>query len=167
MIGPRKSKTSSRSASSMCSEKWETTNPQPCSECQVNREKLIPIGQPTMRPGRKNAKIHNEARSKASSPSRSRSSDLRRWQRSEDQRRRRTRQLGLSWTTWSTNVWRTEQKRSGMIKAKALWKMKKAKTLTPISFLCENQRYIRLLDIMRATVAPDVKAMREWSSLTQ
>jgi len=167
MISLRKSKTSSRSASSMFSERWETASLQPCSECQDTRQKLILIDQPTMRPGRKNAKIHNEAMSKASSPSRSRSSDLRRWQRNEDQRRRRTRQLAWSWTTWSNNVWRTEQKGPGMIKARAPWKMKRAKTPTPISFLHENQRHIRLLDIVRAPVAPDVKARRECNTSTQ
>jgi len=167
MISQRKSKTSSRSVSSMFSERWETTSLQPCSECLVNGQKLMPIGQPTMRPGRKNAKIHNEALSKASSPNRSRSSDLSSWQRSEDQRRRRTRQLAWSWTTWSNNAWRTEQKGPGMTKARAPWKMKRAKTPTPISFLYENQRHIGLLDIVRAQVAPDVRAKREWSNSTQ
>lgn len=167
MINPRKSKTSSRSASSTFSERWETASPQPCSECQVTGQKLILIGQPTMRPGRKNVKIHNEAMSQASSPNRSRSSDLSSWQRNEDQRRRRTKQLVWSWTTWSNNVQRTEQKGPGMIKARAPWKMKRAKTPTLISFLYENQRHIRLLDIVRAPVAPDVRAKREWNNSTR
>jgi len=166
MISPRKSKTSSRSASSMFSERWETVSLKPCLECQVTGQKLILIGQPTMRPGKKNVKIHNEAMNKASSPNRSRSSNLSSWQRSEDQRRRRTKQSAWSWTTLSNNVRRTEQKGPGMIKARAPWKMKRAKTPTPISFLYENQRHIRLLDIVRAPVAPDARAEREWNNST-
>lgn len=167
MISQRKSKTSSRSASSMCSERWETTSLQLCSECLINRQKLIPIGQPTMRPDRKNIKIHKAALTKVSSPNKSKSSDLSSWQRSEDQRRRRTRQLAWSWTTWFNNVWTTEQKGPGMTRARAPWKMKRAKTPTLILFLYENQRHIRVLDIVRAQVAPDVRAKREWSNSTQ
>lgn len=166
MISLRKSKTSSRSVSPMFSERWETTSLQPRSECQVTGQKQIPIGQPTMRPGKKKVKIHNEALKKASSPNRSRRSDPSSWQRSDDQRRRRTKQLAWSWMTLSNHVRRTEQKGPGMIKAKAPWKMKKAKIPTRISFLYENQRHTRLLDIVRAPVAPGVRAEREWNNST-